>query len=70
MSEKNKYEYSCPYMSRPVQINNGPDVKLFEAPCVKGRCRLWITVFTTENTRTSGCSKELGPQMVDGQLRI
>ncbi|WP_456374125.1 hypothetical protein [Thiolapillus sp.] len=65
----------CPLMSgTPVVIeaeipadgliHNG------EVYCEQENCRLWIEVFTTELIRTSGCSFELMPQMVNGQLRV
>ena len=68
MAEK-KFDI-CPIMSGPVAIDGGVTVINKEIECIKHRCRLWIEVFTTELIRTQGCTYELEPQMVDGQLRV
>lgn len=38
--------------------------------CVRHECAFWQTVYTIEGIPTSGCIKNLGPQMTDGLLRV
>lgn len=62
----------CPIMSGPASFSRSPCIEneIVLQDCLKHKCQLWITVYTTEGIRTSGCTYELGPQMVAGVLRV
>lgn len=66
MSEKK----ICPLMSGMVQGDGFNQPYVYYESCLESGCQLWITVYTTEGIRTTGCCYELQPQMVDGQFRV
>lgn len=38
--------------------------------CREHNCMAWVEIYTTKGLTTHGCIRVLGPQMVDGQLRV
>lgn len=67
-------EKICPIMSGPATVAENGDGELVAEvifqPCLRHGCKLYISVYTTELISISGCAYELGPQMVNGQLRV
>ena len=52
----------CPIMSRPmatVGAYDQPTISVEWVDCQENNCKLWSSVYTTENLPISGCSLEL-----------
>ncbi len=57
----------CPIMSGSIMPDGSNITRI---PCFEIECRMWITVYTTENRQVSGCSYEFQPRMFEGLLRV